>query len=79
MALGLVVRYRLCADADGSTDNEQNGVRHNVGIGGFSMSDRDLLLVITICRILGKDVGPAAVLAQYEFAKQLLLQKENGG
>lgn len=36
------------------------------------MSDRELLLVITICRLLGKDVTPAAVLTQYRFAQQLV-------
>jgi hypothetical protein len=36
------------------------------------MSERDMLLVITICRLLGNEVNPAAVLVQYSFAQQLL-------
>ena len=38
------------------------------------MSERDILLVITICRLLGKEVTPAAVAIQYRFAQQLLRQ-----
>ena len=38
------------------------------------MNERDMLLVITICRLLGKEVTPAAVAIQYRLAQQLIRQ-----
>jgi two-component SAPR family response regulator len=42
--------------------------------GGVHMSDKDILFVLTICRILGKPVNVAAVLAHYQEAQELMKQ-----
>lgn len=42
--------------------------------GGFAMSDKDILFIITICRLLGKQVNVAAVLIQYQAAQETMRQ-----
>ncbi|HEY2470907.1 MAG TPA: hypothetical protein VGI45_24145 [Terracidiphilus sp.] len=42
------------------------------------MDKNDLLLVMTICALLGKPTNPAAVKLQYEHALQVLELSEQG-
>jgi hypothetical protein len=42
--------------------------------GGFAMSEKDILFIITICRLLEKPVNVAAVLAHYQAAQEIMRQ-----